>query len=313
MNKDYIYFYLPGVATTFEINFILNNRMHEHPDHFYDNIKIGAIFGTIPGAIWNGGRVDQGIVYDDDLNKIKTFHDITKIPLRWTWTNPTIVEEDLEDQYCNNLTRSFENGLNEILVNNDLMENYFREHFPKYPLISSTTKRITSIDDLNKELEKDYKLVVIDYDFNNDWEKLDKIQHPEKCEILVNAICNPKCPFRKKHYQLIGENQKTKRRKWDKEVDECPAQFRHMHEVQELPTFVSREDLYGKYFDAGFRHFKIEGRCVFPITVIEWYLYYMVKPEYQMEEREWLQQGLKAYVLSPNIRVEPVYPIEENS
>ena len=44
-------------------------------------------------------------------------------------------------------------------------------------------------------------------------------------------------------------------------------------------SFIKREDLYGKYKDAGYRHFKIEGRTNSTYDVLESYLYYMVKPE----------------------------------
>ena len=151
-------------------------------------------------------------------------------------------EEDLKDEYCNNLAKSFENGVNEVLVNNDLMENYIRTNYPKYPIISSTTKRITSIDALNEELEKDYKLVVVDYDFNNDWDMLKLIAHPEKCEILVNPLCNPHCPYRKRHYETIGLTQKGIDTH-DEHVDHCIAQLRYIHEIKQLPTFVSKEDI----------------------------------------------------------------------
>ena len=36
----------------------------------------------------------------------------------------------------------------------------------------------------------------------------------------------------------------------------------------------------GKYKDAGYQHFKIEGRTNSVYDVLESYLYYMVKPEY---------------------------------
>lgn len=303
-----IYFYLPGIAGMFDVNFILIKRMMEHPDHFYDNVKIGGIFGTIPGARWNGGRMEMGWVADEDIMKIKEFHDYMKIPVRWTWTNPTLKEEDLEDDYCNRLTAGFENGINEVLVTNDLMENHIRNHYPQYPIISSTTKRITDIDMLNQELDKDYKLVVLDYDFNNNWDLLDQINKPEKCEILINPLCNPKCPYRKDHYAAIGRGQKGEPMKFNPKVDGCPAQNRLMHEIMKLPTFITREDLWDKYIPKGFRHFKIEGRNICPAKPIEWYLYYMVKPEYQHEERAWLQLGMETFILNPNIKIYSTKP-----
>ena len=227
--------------------------------------------------------------------------DGVNIPLRFTWTNPTLDKEDLKDEYCNMVTKISETGKNEILVNNDLMEKYIRKNYPAYPIISSTTKRITSIEELNKELNKDYKLVVIDYDFNNNWDMLKQIKHPEKCEILINPLCNPHCPFRKLHYQQIGLLQKGAIDKIDEIVEKCKSQHRFMNEIKKLPTFISREDIWDKYIPNGFRHFKIEGRGACQLNAVEWYLYYMVKPEYQDEERAWLHTAYETTLFAPNI------------
>lgn len=302
--NDTVYFYIPGLAITFDINFVLIRRMYEYPDHFYPNVRIGGVFGTFPSAIWNGGRLSMGQVDEDKVDYALEVYRNLQIPLRWTWTNPTITEEDLQDEYCNLITRKAEDGFNEVLVNNDLMENYIRQNYPKYPIISSTTKHITDIDALNAELEKDYKLVVIDCDFNNRWEYIDKIAHPERCEILVNALCNPHCPMRKRHYEMIGKIQKGDYTAGEATIEGCPSQFRMMHEIKKLPHFISVESIWEDYVPRGFRHFKIEGREVNPIKPMEWYLYYLVKPEYQEEERDWLEMGMETACAMPNI---PIY------
>jgi collagenase-like PrtC family protease len=199
----------------------------------------------------------------------------------------------------------FEDGINEVLVNNDLMEQYIRTNYPKYPIISSTTKRITTLEKLQEELEKDYKLVVLDYDFNNQWDVLASISHPEKCEILINPVCNPRCPLRTEHYKEIGLKQKGVEMEGNPQVDNCQAQYRKMNEVQKLPTFISREDLWNKYVPMGFKHFKIEGRATCPLKPIEWYLYYMVKPEYYDEERGWLHMAFETIITEPNLPITP--------
>ncbi len=301
MNNN-IYFYIPGIVDMLEINFVLAQRLYQHPEHFYENVKIGAIFGTIPGALWNGGRVELGHIDDSDLQLLLDFHNDTGIPFRWTWTNPVLTSQDLRDPYCNKVTKMFENGINEILVSDDKVERYIRQEYPLYPIISSTTKRITKQGLLQKELEKDYKLVVLDYDLNNKWDILKKIEHPERCEILIQPLCNPQCPYRKRHYQLIGRTQKGETIPHDDITDGCLAQNRLMNDIMGLPTFVTREDLYNKYVPMGFHHFKIEGRGACPLKAIEWYLYYMVKEEYHNEERAWLQKAFESYIVSPTIR-----------
>lgn len=44
---------------------------------------------------------------------------------------------------------------------------------------------------------------------------------------------------------------------------------------------LSVDEIYGKYIDMGFSNFKIEGRTLHIIDVIDSYIYYMILPEYQ--------------------------------
>ena len=71
------------------------------------------------------------------------------------------------DTYCNLIMRLADNGMNQVLVNSPVVEQYIRDNYPSFPLISSTTKRITDTKELISELGKDYRLVVLDYDLNN--------------------------------------------------------------------------------------------------------------------------------------------------
>ena len=52
-----------------------------------------------------------------------------------------------------------------------------------------------------------------------------------------------------------------------------------------LPLHISPEDIYEKYVPMGFSNFKIEGRSIPDVNVLENYVYYMVRPEYKDEVR----------------------------
>lgn len=52
------------------------------------------------------------------------------------------------------------------------------------------------------------------------------------------------------------------------------------------PGFISVEDIQKIYLPMGFSNFKIEGRGLGSAIVLEFLLYYMVKPEYQLNIRE---------------------------
>ena len=52
------------------------------------------------------------------------------------------------------------------------------------------------------------------------------------------------------------------------------------------PAFIGIEEIQRVYLPAGFSHFKIEGRSLGSAIILEFLLYYMTKPEYQLIVRE---------------------------
>ena len=48
-----------------------------------------------------------------------------------------------------------------------ILEEYIREWYPNFKITSSTCKEIKDINEVNAELEKDYHIVVLDYNLNN--------------------------------------------------------------------------------------------------------------------------------------------------
>ena len=52
------------------------------------------------------------------------------------------------------------------------------------------------------------------------------------------------------------------------------------------PSFIGVEDIRRTFLPMGFSNFKIEGRGLGSALVLEFLLYYMVRPEYQLHVRE---------------------------
>ena len=52
------------------------------------------------------------------------------------------------------------------------------------------------------------------------------------------------------------------------------------------PGFISVDDIRNIYMPMGFSNFKIEGRGLGSALILEFILYYMTKPEYQLNVRE---------------------------
>jgi len=269
-----VYWHLPGFCAFRFLNQIFINLMHDYPDKFRPGYRIGSVYGSFPGAIWNGGRAVFGITYKADMERlIKTYND-KGVPVRFTWTNSLLEEKHLNDTYCNLIMRVADNGLNQVLSNTEILENYIRENYPKYPIISSTTKRMTDMEALKDELGKDYHLVVLDYDLNHNEEALQAMEpYADKLEILVNEICYPGCKMRKEHYRSESQSQLE----FDNRSDfRCPNKStpRVFKECMDRPAFISNEEI-GSYIDRGFVNFKIVGRGLPPQLVMDSYLYYL--------------------------------------
>ena len=188
--------------------------------------------------------------------------------------------------------RLADNGLNQVLVNTEVLEQYIRREYPGFPLISSTTKRITGVDGVLEELQTDYYLVVLDYDLNHDEAALSRLEpYASRLELLVNEVCFPGCPRRTEHYL----QQSRLQLEYDVTTGfPCPNNTRErtFAECMERPAFISNEEIAG-YIDRGYVNFKIVGRGMPQEFVMESYLYFLVKDEERAFIRERMNASLR--------------------
>ena len=288
-------FHLPGLRQNYPLNMLLVSLYEQNPEYFREGARIASFFGEFPTSLWNGGRVSNYDQCDGDFvrNVIKSVNE-KGIPIRYTYTNMLLNEEDLKDPYCNFCMQAADNGMNEVMIFSPILEKYIRENYPGYKLNSSTCKEIRDIDLVNEELEKDYHMVVLDYNFNGKFEELEKIRDKGRCEILVNTLCSPNCPRRGKHYESIAKNQrillKNRKMPQDKQIPLDPwhceyGQYNTIYDIQEYSTYISPEEIWEKYVPMGFSNFKIEGRTANLFSLVETYCLYLIRPEYQGKAR----------------------------
>jgi len=278
MSEKTVKWHLPGFCYNFYLNQIVINLMKEYKNSFRDGYTVGSVYGTFPGAIWNGGRAVFGISSHGDMKSILKTYERFNVPVRFTWTNPFIDEEKLHDTYCNLIMKTADNGKNEVLVNSEVLERYLRETYPNFGFISSTTKRITNTEELLSEFDKDYKLVVLDYDLNKNKDVLKALEgFSDRVEILVDEICYSGCEKRKQHY----EDEARAQLNFEKGTGfpcpnrKTPPSFK---ECMKRPSFISNEEI-GEYIEKGFTNFKLVGRGLPKDMVIDSYIYYLVKDE----------------------------------
>jgi len=296
-------FHIPDFYIHMNLDLNLIDEIKAHPEYFRDGVEIASCYGCFPPALWNGGRAMAGYYSYERVKKVIDAFNSRGVPIRYTFTNPTLTERDLKDPFCNRICRLAQNGFNEIIVNLPIVEEYVRKHFPQYPIISSTVKQIEGYDALMKELEKDYKLVVLDYNWNNDFERLEMIpmEYRSRCEILICPYCTPHCKRRGEHYRVLGETQRESARNPIPPSGfnplakigsfHCGNENLEFSQIQGFSTFVKVDDVFGKYLEMGFCNFKIEGRAIGPDRVLDSYIYYLVKPEFADTVRKDLMEA----------------------
>ncbi len=297
-------FHLPGLRYNFPLNMLWVSLLKQHPEYFREGVEIASFFGCFPFALWNGGReIDPNDQCDAGFitGVIKTINN-AGIPVRYTFTNPLITEEDLDDPFCNFCMQAGADHKNEVLVYSPLLEEYIRKNYPTYAIDSTTCKEIKDIDALNEEMEKDYKYVVLDYNLNGKWDMIEKITHPEKLEVLVNATCTPNCPRRGEHYRDIAKRQKIilENRKLPPEKRkpvpgwECKYGVENtVYTIQKYPTVIKPDEIWDEYIPRGVVNFKIEGRTGNLFNLIDTYCLYMLKPECINEVRFQITRNLE--------------------
>lgn len=280
MNK--IQFHLPGLFEKFYFyqNFI--QILKNNSEKFYSDFEISSIYGAPLNALWNGGRYqyNQTAISEDFILK---FLKINNISCSLIFSNSLLEEKHLSDTYCNSLLQKFNNENNSIVLASNILEIYIRKNFPNYKIISSTTKCLNNEEDQLNELNKNYDIVVLDYNHNNNFDFLKQLPNKHKCEFLINPVCIPRCQYRKQHYENISLQVLDPSIKPFK----CKnATCRIFEYTKNNPLFISRDFIKNIYIPMGFKHFKIEGRLTSEENLLEILLYYLVKPEYQDEIRQ---------------------------
>lgn len=281
--KKEIYWHLPGFCINFYLYQILLNLMKEYPDKFIEGYKVGSVYGTFPGAIWNGGRTVLGTSNMSTIKSVLDTYERLGAPVRFTWTNSLIEEKHCYDTYCNLIMELADNGKNQVLCNSEILEEYLRKNYPNFKYVSSTTKRIRSLEALEEELKKDFFMAVLDYDLNHNEEVL-KALEPEasRVEILVDEICFPNCPKRSEHYKEESYHQL----RFDKgKPFDCPniKTMPSFEDCKKRPAFISNEEI-GDYIERGYVNFKLVGRGLPEKVLVDSLMYYFVKED----EREFI-------------------------
>lgn len=287
-DRGIAHYHLPGLFEFYEFYKVFLPLFYEHREYFYDWCDIGSIYGAPADCIWGGGRAGFG---DSEAEKVFSLMAQYGISARLTFSNSLIRKEHLADVKCNKLCELLEAAKvkNGIIVHSDILLDYLKNKYPEFYFVSSTTKVLTDYNDLLNEVNRDdFSYVVPDFRLNKCFDKLGTMtqEQKDKIEFLCNECCWIGCYDRKACYEAVsrmnlGENCNG-HICVSSEADEGYRFSKAMHN----PAFISVDDIRNIYMPMGFTNFKIEGRSLGSALVLEFLLYYMTKPEYQINVRE---------------------------
>ena len=283
------YYHLPGLFEFYELYRMFLPLFREHREYFYDWCEIGSIYGAPGDCLWGGGRVGFGDQRPEDVAQLMREYGISS---RLTFSNSLLREEHLADSKCNALCALFErNGSaeNGVILCSDLLLNYLRERYPGFYFVSSTTKVLTEFRQLEAELDREaFRYVVPDFRLNKAFDRLNALpaEKKRKVEFLCNECCRFDCRDRKACYENVSR--KSLGEDCDDHICTSPNAARgyRFSDAMNNPGFIGIDDIQNVYLPNGFSHFKIEGRSLGSAMILEFLLYYMTKPEYQLRVRE---------------------------
>lgn len=281
------YFHLPGLFEFYELYRLFLPLFREHREYFYDWCEIGSIYGAPADCIWGGGRVGFG---DEDPDRVLALLREYGVSARLTFSNSLLREEHLSDRRCNSLCARFaEGGGNGVIVHSELLIDYLRRTYPGLYLVSSTTKVLTDFRDLCGELSRtEFRYVVPDFRLNRAFDRLRTLTPAQKAK--VEFLCNECCWFGCTERKACYENVSRKNLGEPCEDHRCAApgagEGYRFSKAMQNPGFIGTDDIQRVYLPMGFSHFKLEGRGLGSALILEFLLYYMTKPEYQLQVRE---------------------------
>lgn len=283
------HYHLPGLFEFYDLYRAFLPLFHEHRDWFYGWCDIGSIYGAPADCIWGGGRVGFG---EDAPREVLSLMQKYGISARLTFSNSLLREEHLSDRKCNALCALLNEAntpRNGVIVHSDLLLHYLKEKFPGLYFVSSTTKVLTDFEDFRREVQRDeFVYVVLDFRLNKEFEKLNALPkaQKDKVEFLCNESCWFSCYDRKACYENVSRKCLG---------EDCPDHIccapdanigYRFSSAMKSPAFIGVEDIQRLYLPQGFTNFKIEGRSLGSALILEFLLYYMTKPEYQLQVRE---------------------------
>ena len=288
---------LPGFWQEYKLSLALIDLHKKYNYVFKPGIIFNTVYDSFP-CIWTGGRsAPKDIVHTKEMiaEKIVPFLE-RGVGIRYNFTNLLLREEHLYNQECNNIMDYTMEILKDypdlplgITISSDILREYLDKKYPNLYFIWSTTLGKIGIDEVNRRSTND--MLVLDFNYNNDFDFLKQLNHPENIEILTNEGCIPHCPYRDLHWKFISELQLITGEDAINVNSPTGCLNKIMktkygsHDKSKTVTF---EEMQEKYYPLGIDKMKLAGRREEEISLLGQYIEIFIKPEYRGSVMEYI-------------------------
>ncbi len=270
---------LPDFTAALGLNLFFARLAFDRPGWLQPDVRIASMYGCFSGCKLNGGRsYVRAQATPQQMERAFAILEEYGIAPRLTFTNMMATAEDLDDPYARAILEAARRHGGEVIVYADELGQAIRERYGM-PLVLSTTRALETPIEVNTACER-YDWVVLNYNHHKDPEFLGALAHPERCEVMVNEFCVPRCPHRQEHYLQNSQDQLSGNQRPFACVAKKADFFAH---EPGHPVMFTVDEVRRAHERFGIDYFKIVGRGAPFATVLEALSYYLVRPEYRSD------------------------------
>ena len=282
---------MPNFWAEYKPTLAIIDLHNKYPNIFKENLVFNSVYDCFP-SIWAGGRSTiRGWVPTKEKieNKLIPFLE-RGIQIRYNFTNLLLEEKHLYEKNSNllldltmDLLKKYNTNLG-ITISSPLLKAYLEKRYPSLYFIWSTTLGKIGIDKINKLSTND--LLVLDYNYNNDFEFLKNLKNPQNIEILINEHCIPNCPYRDTHWRLVSEAQLAPNANISTGCLNSVMKTAYGHSIHE--KVVSIEQMKENYLPLNINKIKLAGRREYEKGLIGQYSDIFILEEYRQQVFDYL-------------------------
>ena len=265
MRNERINFIIPDFVNMVECVYFLDT-FKNHNEVYKENINILGLSGKLNGCGWN--NKDKSDIYKLELDAIKSmkqkYNDEYKTSLFIFFDKEEVSNKDLDDEYCNELIKIFDNKYNFVICKSVKLSSYIKEKCKNITVLTEEESSVynlklfsnVNINELNDEQKR--KMIII-ADGGQIPNKKFMFKHTKKDSIL-NKL-NPKDD---KYY--TNKNN----------LSFC--------QMKKNKNYLEYDEII-KLANNGINNFLLSGFGMYNFAMIENIVSYLIKEEYRMDSR----------------------------